>query len=214
MATDVYVEVAPKKVFACAIEWPGWARSGRTEEAALEALAEYTERYRPVAQRAGVRLARSAGDDLVVVERVRGSTSTEFGIPDSKEVAADQRRLTKASAGRLADLVEAAWAYWDGFFAGAPASLRKGPRGGGRDRDKIVEHVRDAEPAYAAKIGLARDERDRTSIAAALRAARAPMPASSASGKSAPWPFRYTARRIAWHVLDHAWEIEDRSQRA
>ncbi|HET6213465.1 MAG TPA: hypothetical protein VFE14_11405, partial [Micromonosporaceae bacterium] len=25
------------------------------------------------------------------------------------------------------------------------------------------------------------------------------------------WPARYAARRIAWHVLDHAWEIEDKS---
>ena len=26
------------------------------------------------------------------------------------------------------------------------------------------------------------------------------------------WPARYAARRIAWHVLDHAWEMEDRSE--
>jgi hypothetical protein len=26
------------------------------------------------------------------------------------------------------------------------------------------------------------------------------------------WPPRYAARRIAWHALDHAWEIEDRSE--
>jgi hypothetical protein len=25
------------------------------------------------------------------------------------------------------------------------------------------------------------------------------------------WPPRYVARRMAWHLLDHAWEIEDRS---
>ena len=25
------------------------------------------------------------------------------------------------------------------------------------------------------------------------------------------WPHRYAARRIAWHVLDHAWEMEDRA---
>jgi hypothetical protein len=24
------------------------------------------------------------------------------------------------------------------------------------------------------------------------------------------WPARYYVRRAAWHVLDHAWEIEDR----
>jgi hypothetical protein len=25
------------------------------------------------------------------------------------------------------------------------------------------------------------------------------------------WPQRYAARRIAWHALDHAWEVQDRS---
>ena len=24
------------------------------------------------------------------------------------------------------------------------------------------------------------------------------------------WPPRYTIRRITWHVLDHAWEMQDR----
>jgi hypothetical protein len=28
----------------------------------------------------------------------------------------------------------------------------------------------------------------------------------------AKWPPAYAARRIAWHALDHAWEIEDRSE--
>jgi hypothetical protein len=27
-------------------------------------------------------------------------------------------------------------------------------------------------------------------------------------------PPRYAIRRIAWHVLDHAWEIEDKSDPA
>jgi hypothetical protein len=26
------------------------------------------------------------------------------------------------------------------------------------------------------------------------------------------WTQRYAARRIAWHALDHAWEMEDRSK--
>jgi hypothetical protein len=28
------------------------------------------------------------------------------------------------------------------------------------------------------------------------------------------WTPRYAARRIAWHALDHAWEIEDRTEPA
>ena len=209
MTTDVYVESGAKKVFACALEWPGWARSGKTEDEALRTLAEYADRYRPVAARAGVRFPKSAGDDLRVAERVKGSSSTDFGVPAALDVDSDRRPLTKASAARLADLVEAAWAYFDDVAAGAPASLRKGPRGGGRDRDAIVAHVHDAETAYGNKVGVRPVTRD--ALVGALRAARAPMPESTATGKSTPWPYRYAARRIAWHVLDHAWEIEDKS---
>jgi hypothetical protein len=28
------------------------------------------------------------------------------------------------------------------------------------------------------------------------------------------WTARYAAHRIAWHSLDHAWEIEDRTEPA
>jgi hypothetical protein len=37
---------------------------------------------------------------------------------------------------------------------------------------------------------------------------RRPSDGSPLGGKR--WPSRYAARRIAWHALDHAWEIEDR----
>jgi len=36
---------------------------------------------------------------------------------------------------------------------------------------------------------------------------------SAAGAPDAVWPARYAIRRTAWHVLDHAWEIEDRSPR-
>jgi len=92
----------------------------------------------------------------------------------------------------------------------APAELRKGPRGGGRDRDKIVDHVNGADVAYARMIGLRFKETDdvaalRGAVLDTLRAARAPAPEQAKA-----WPYRYAARRIAWHALDHAWEIEDR----
>jgi hypothetical protein len=28
------------------------------------------------------------------------------------------------------------------------------------------------------------------------------------------WPAHYFVRRVAWHVLDHVWEIEDRAELA
>lgn len=216
MTTKVYLEVGTKKVFGCALDWPGWCRSGKTEEAALEALAAYAGRYEPVAAEAGVRFPKSAGDAFDVVERIPGSATTDFGAPD-KVATADRKRLTQAQAERLASLVEASWIVFDRVVATAPAELRKGPRGGGRDRDKIVDHVLGAEVSYVRTIGLRFRQPDpadaqamhqlRTAISDTLRAARAP---ALDPGKG--WPYRYAARRIAWHTLDHAWEIEDRSR--
>jgi len=203
MATPVYLEVGAKKIFACSLDWPGWARAAKTEQAALEALAAYAERYRPVPEEAGVRFPKSAGDTFDVVERVKGDTTTDFGAP-AVPAGADATPLTKAHAERLAALVEAAWTVFDQVVEASPAELRKGPRGGGRDRDKIVAHVVDAEHAYFRKVGV---KDGRAAFLEALRAAPAPQPELPTKS----WPWRYTARRVAWHVLDHAWEMEDRS---
>lgn len=215
--TPVYLEVGSKRVFACSLEWPGWCRSGKTEDAALETLAAYAPRYAPVAAEAGKRFPKHAPDSLEVVERLKGSATTDFGAP-AEAATADLEPLTKAQAGRLADFVRASWVVFDRVVATAPASLRKGPRGGGRDRDKIVDHVLGAEVAYARKVGLRLSQPDpddveavealRSSIETTIRDARKPQVAELPKG----WPFRYAARRFAWHLLDHAWEIEDRSE--
>jgi hypothetical protein len=214
----VGIEVGGKRVFAWAVDWPGWARSGKTEEQALEALASYAPRYAAVARHAGVRFPARAGQDFEVVERIKGSGATDFGIPH-EVVEGDAAPLRKAEAERQAKLVAASWAVLDGVVAGAPAELRKGPRGGGRDRDKIVGHVLGAEAAYARKLGIKRPQPD-AGDAEAIAALREELLATlrQPSDGTAPvpkgWPPRYGARRIAWHVLDHAWEIEDRSEPA
>ena len=217
----VGVESGAKRVFAWAIEWPGWARSGKTEEQALDALASYAPRYAAVAKQAGVRFparAGGSGRDFEVVERVKGSGATDFGIPH-EVVEADAEPLRKPEAERQAKLVAASWEALDRVVAGAPAELRKGPRGGGRDRDKIVDHVLGAESSYARQLGIKHpqpDAGDAKVIAAhreeLLEALRTPSDGSPVVPKG--WPSRYGARRIAWHVLDHAWEIEDRSEPA
>ena len=195
MPIDVYLEVAPRRTFACAVDWPGWCRSGKNPEAALEALAVYADRYRAVVPKLPKRIA------LEVVEELQGDATTDFGAP-SKACSLDDRPLTKAQAGKLADIVAASWKALDRVAAGAPATLRKGPRGGGRDRDAIVDHVADADGAYFRSTGLKGATRDE--FVAALRAARQPQ----SDGK---WLWRYAARRVAWHALDHVWEIEDKS---
>jgi hypothetical protein len=211
----VGVEVTRKKAFASALEWPGWSRAGKTPEEAVAALAAYAERYAVVAKRAQVDFPFDASVAFDVAEETDGNASTEFGIPDAR-FKADRRRTTSKDGEQLAAIVDAAWMTFDRIVAGAPAELRKGPRGGGRDRDKIVEHVVGADGGYARTMGLKAtevDPRDRTAVTELrtrmLEVLRAPSDGSPIAGKK--WPPRYAARRVAWHALDHAWEIEDRS---
>ena len=206
-AVAVYLEEGSQRVFAGALEWPGWIRSGKDEGQALAALATVAKRYSPVARSAGFPLPATPGD-LEVVERIRGNATTDFGAP-GLPAQADRGPLSASEAGRLRALLEACWTALDKIVAEAPAELRKGPRGGGRDRDAIVAHVLGAEAAYAPKLGL-RLKQPPADDAAAVAAFRAAILAGLDAGEGS-WPPRYAARRFAWHVLDHAWEIEDRT---
>jgi hypothetical protein len=215
--TRVYLEVGTKRVFACSVDWPGWCRSGRDEDVALAALASYAPRYAAVAAAAGVAFDESVGDELDVVDKVPGDTTTNFGAP-GKVPRIDSEPLTAAEARRHAALVAGAWSVLEAVAAGAPGRLRKGPRGGGRDRDPMLEHVLGAESSYARKIGV-RHRQPALDDTAAIKAMRGDivdcLEAARAGTPPVPngWPPRYAARRIAWHVLDHAWEIEDKSER-
>lgn len=214
MATPVYLEVGAKKVFACSVDWPGWCRSAKTEQDALEALTLYVPRYGAVAKAAKVAFPKAAGASFDIVERVEGNATTDFGAPGVVPTLATDP-LTKAQAERRAALVEASWKVLADVVKRAPASLRKGPRGGGRDRDKIVAHVADGEFAYARKFGVRhKPSYDPKAVDAMRKDLVAALRGASGDGlrEDAKWPARYTAHRVAWHVLDHAWEIEDRTE--
>ncbi len=219
------LEVVDKRAFASAFDWPGWSRAGRDEAAALSALAAAAPRYAAIVRAAGLAGGEAPGWDaraaegvgaFELAERLPGTPTTTFGAPDVV-FAADERPTDPADAAVLARILEAAWSALDAIAAAAPAELRKGPRGGGRDRDEVVRHVVAAEAAYARKIGVAFREPDPTDRAA-VAAARAEMvavlgvPSDGTPVAGKRWTARYAARRIAWHVLDHAWEIEDRSE--
>jgi hypothetical protein len=211
--TEVFLEIGPKRVFACALDWPGWCRVGKDEELALEALAAYLRRYAAVVKEAGL---APPPDAFEVVERKPGDATTDYGVP-GKVAEADGRPLDARAAKRMAGLVGAAWTVFDRVVAASPAELRKGPRGGGRDRDKMVDHVLGAEASYARMLGLKHQQPaldDRRAILANREALLAALAERSDGSPRAPKgrPPRYAARRIAWHVLDHAWEMEDRRQ--
>ena len=208
-------EVGAKKAFAWAIDWPGWARSGKTAEAAREALLAYAGRYAVVVKAAKLEMPPTVGG-VDIVDSVRGGGGTDFGVP-SAITDADRRGVTTGEAERLAALVRASWNVFDTVASKAPASLRKGPRGGGRDRDKMVSHVIEADHAYARELGIRLPEPhigDHKAIEAERDAVLTLLGKPSDGGPLADrkWTQRYAARRIAWHALDHAWEMEDRSE--
>jgi hypothetical protein len=208
-------EATAKKAFAWAIDWPGWCRSGKDRELARQALLDYAPRYAMVARIANLEYPELEGAELDVVESIDGGAGTEFGVP-SAITPGDRHRLTAREAMRFAALVSAAWTVFDDVAAKAPADLRKGPRGGGRDRDKMIGHVIESDHAYARQIGI-RLPQPAPSDRGAIRAERDAMldvlgrPSDGSPLADRRWPPRYAARRIAWHALDHAWEMEDRS---
>jgi hypothetical protein len=213
----VGLESTTKRSFASALDWPGWSRAGRDEAAALATLAAVAARYAAALAASGLE-APEVGASPGIVERLPGNATTEFGAP-AIAFADDARPVDEGEAARLAAIVRAAWDALDRAAAEAPAELRKGPRGGGRDRDAVVAHVDAAEAAYGRAIGLRLREPASGDIVAreANRGAilvvlRRPSDGSPVGGGR--WPARYAARRIAWHALDHAWEIEDRSRPA
>jgi hypothetical protein len=213
-AIPVYVEVGTKRVFASALDWPGWTRAGKDEKLALEALAAYAPRYIKVPKTARIDFPAGA-PAFKVVEKVKGNATTDFGAPGIW-ASTDTRPLAGKEAERLCELLAASWKVFDSVVAKAPAELRKGPRGGGRDRDKIADHIVDAESAYIGKLGLKLETPRRDDVGAVREWRKAITDAirASAGGTQSGekrWPPRYVARRMAWHLLDHAWEIEDRS---
>jgi hypothetical protein len=213
---DVYLETGTRRVFAGALEWPGWCRSGRDEGSALEALLAYAPRYAAVLK--GRRLGFSAPSDLRVVERQPGDATTDFGAP-SAVPSVDAEPMTEADLRRAQTALRACWRALDAAADAATGrELRMGPRGGGRELDGIVEHVVGADAGYLRMIGIkpsrgqeAGPEPVREAILAGLRTVvRDGVAPSPRGGKR--WTPRYFVRRSAWHVLDHAWEIEDRIQ--
>ncbi len=224
MAVRVVLEVAPKRSFASAIDWPGWSRGGRTEDEALDALLAYAPRYAAVARRAKVAFRPPATTrGLEVVQRITGDGGTEFGVP-GKPAEAEDGPISPAELKRLLKLLSASWSVFDAATRKAVGvELTKGPRGGGRELPNIIDHVREAEVAYLGQLGSRPPEmadeasrsilRLRRTFADALTAVATGKPIKDPRNTRKPWMPRYAARRSAWHVLDHAWEIQDRSKR-
>ena len=218
----VVLEIGPKgkQVVAVAADWPGLERGAKTEEAAIARLQAYLLRYASVAKLAGMGTAFASfatpatNATINVVERYPGTGSTDFWGVSFAFSDIDRQAMSSEELERELTLMQACWAFFDDVRSRVSAELRKGPRGGGRDRDRIIRHVLGAEQDWAAKLGV------RTPEAAlltdeGLRAYRdayhAAIRAFHAQGRPVrTWPLRYLIRHTAYHTLDHAWEMEDK----
>jgi hypothetical protein len=217
-----YLEIGKQKSFAGAIEWPGWCRPGRDEAAALQALLAYGPRYGRILRAANIPFQVPTDTAaFAIVERLAGNATTDFGAPDAAP-ASDMARFDEKDFRHYEKLLPAYWQAFDTAVQSAKdKELRKGPRGGGRDLEKIMEHVLAADAAYLRQLGWKHkvnsdaspnDElkRIRPAILDALAAAaRGELPQQGPRGGKL-WSPRYFIRRSIWHLLDHAWEIEDR----
>ncbi len=204
-----------KRLVASAFDWPGWDRSDRLDGDALAVLEAYRPRFAAVADRAGYGEAFASLGPLDVVEEVEGIGMTDYYGVSGRPSSAELEPMSEPDLERKLALLRAAWATFDDAAARVSTELRKGPRGGGREKEKIIQHVNGAEiHEFAPKVGVkvpmeTRDDPDalasyRDAVVDAIRERHA-------SGEPArSWTLQFLIRRCSWHMLDHAWELEDR----
>ena len=138
----VYIETGRRKTFAGAVDWPGWCRIGNDENSALQALFEIGLRYGGVLQAAQIQFnVPTELTKFVIVERLEGNATTDFGAPNIPP-ASDNLPVSEEEYLRLQALIMACWQALDSaVIAASGRTLRKGPRGGGRDLAGILDHL-------------------------------------------------------------------------
>jgi hypothetical protein len=219
MPVRTVIERGPrdKRSVAFSIEWPGWSRGAKTAELAYATLESYRERYRPVAGLAGMSAEFDTAGPLEIAEDKVGTGSTDFWGISFSPSATEHGPLGEADLERRILLLRAAWEYFDGVAARVSPEMRMGPRGGGRDRDRIIRHtVRTESEDFAKQVGLRIPEgaalepeglrRYRETYVAALRAYNA----GEVTRRMRSWTLPFLIRHSAFHTLDHAWEMEDK----
>jgi hypothetical protein len=205
-----------KKAVAFAVDWPGWSRGAKTPEAARELLESYRARYRPIAVAAKMAREFDAAGPLDVVEEGVGPGSTDFWGISFAPSDVEQEPMDKAELNRKIKLLRACWGHFDAVAARVSPELRKGPRGGGRERDEIIGHVTRVESLdFAKRLGLRvpedgaftpmglRDYRD--DYVATMRTYNA-----GEGNRMRSWNLPFLIRHSAFHTMDHAWEMEDK----
>ena len=218
MAVRTVLERGPKdkKVVVYAIDWPGWTRGAKTPELAIELLESYRDRYRPIAVAAGREREFDSAGPLEVVEDRVGTGSTDFWGISFSPSGMETEPMDDAELDRKLALLRACWDFFDDVAARVSPEMRKGPRGGGRDRDVIIRHtIRTESEDFAKRIGLRIPERGalepgaltryREDYVAAMRAYNA-----GEGKRMRSWNLPFLIRHSAFHTMDHAWEMQDK----
>jgi len=219
---EIYLEIGQKKIFAVFAHWPGWACSGRDESAAIQSLWNSTSRYKKMLSSSRLVFQAPASiSEYVVLGKLKGNATTDFGAPDAlfpddwADFSEEELEIYKV-------ILNSCWKALDQAILSAQGKeLRKGPRGGGRDLDTIIKHVLESEEGYLRVLGLKPERMDYETIMEKMNhlrhgafkglelAINGQIPREGPKGGKR-WPPRFYIRRLAWHTLDHAWEIEDR----
>jgi hypothetical protein len=206
-----------KRSVAFSLDWPGWSRGAKGAELALVTLESYRERYQPVAVLAGMAREFGAAGPLEVVEDRVGTGSTDFWGISFSPSSTEQGPMSEAELERKITLLRACWMFFDGVAARVSPEMQKGPRGGGRDRDRIISHtIRNESEDFAKQVGLRIPEGGaltpeglreyREAYVAAMREYNA----GKVERRMLRWTLPFLIRHSAFHTLDHAWEMEDK----
>jgi hypothetical protein len=212
----VTLEIGPKgkKAAAVAPDWPGLERGAKTGEAAIERLLSYVPRYAKVTKLAGMEAAFATLTGVDVIEQYAGTGSTDFWGISYAFSSIDQQAMSGEILDRELRLMRACWAFFDEVRWRVSAEMQRGPRGGGRDRDRIVRHTFAAEQDWAKKLGVSTPWEamlTEEGLKAHRQAYCEAIHALHSQGEMArTWPLRYLIRHTAYHTLDHAWEMEDK----
>ncbi len=207
-----------KKAVAFAIDWPGWSRGAKTPDLALATLESYRQRYRPIALAAGMADEFDAAGPLDVIEDRVGPGSTDFWGISFSPSGSEQGPMGDTEIDRKIVLLRACWAFFDGVAGRVSAEMRKGPRGGGRDRDEIIRHtVRTESEGFAKRLGLRIPEDGALTPDGLVTHREAYVAAMHAYNRGEgkrmqSWTLPFLIRHSAFHVMDHAWEMEDKDR--
>ncbi len=152
----VTLEIGPKgkRVVAVAPDWAGLERGAKTGEEAVEKLRAYMPRYARVAKLAKLDAEFAALKDVSVVEEYTGTGSTDFWGISFAFSSIDKRRMSAVEFERELTLMQACWTFFDDVRRRVSAEMQRGPRSGGRDRDRIVLHTFAAEWDFAKRVGV------------------------------------------------------------